>query len=162
MVDTTNIRKIFFYNTLIVVLIFLLDRISKFYVLNLYESFGEVNISITSFLNINFIWNKGIAFGFLSVESQFFYTLITVIIILVLAAIILLAFYKKGIERLCYLGIIGGASGNVFDRLYYNSVIDFIDISIKNFHWFIFNIADIFICLGVTILIFLEFFKKNT
>ncbi len=85
--------------------------------------------------------------------------MITLIIILVTSAIIWIAFKSKGLEKISYLMIIGGSFGNIFDRLYYYSVIDFIDISYNNFHWFIFNVADIFITLGVIILIVLEFLK---
>ena len=56
--------------------------------------------------------------------------------------------------------ILGGSLGNIFDRLYYTAVVDFIDLHINNIHWFIFNIADIFITIGVIILIVLEIFKK--
>ena len=67
----------------------------------------------------------------------------------------------KGLEKLAFMIVFGGSLGNIFDRLYYSSVPDFIDIHIGNFHWFIFNVADIFITLGVILLITLEIFSKK-
>ena len=146
---------------LIVGIIFLLDRISKYMIIKSSEPLGELNMSITSYLNFNLVWNNGIAFGLFSFEQDFYYNLISLIIILVTLIIIWLAHQTKGLEKIGYLMITGGSLGNIFDRMYYSSVIDFIDISINNFHWFIFNVADIFISLGVILLIILEFFKKK-
>ena len=145
----------------IVALIFTLDRLSKYIILKLSEPSGELNISITSFLDFNLLWNDGIAFGLLSFGQSLYYNIITLVIILVTLTIVWFAYRSKGLEKISFLLIIGGSFGNIFDRFYYSSVIDFIDISFKNFHWFIFNVADIFISLGVILLIILEFFKKN-
>ena len=153
-------KKIF--NFFIVLIIFILDRLSKFVIIKLSEPLGELNLSISSNINFNLIWNDGIAFGLLSFNDNFFYNMITALIVLITLIIIWLAIKSKGIEKLCFLMIIGGSLGNLYDRIYYSSVPDFIDISFKNFHWFIFNVADIFISIGVIILIFLEFFKKKT
>jgi len=98
----------------------------------------------------------------LQFKQSFYYNVITIIILIITLIIIWLAHKSKGLEKTCYLMITGGACGNLFDRIYYGSVIDFIDISIKNFHWFIFNVADIFISIGVILLIFLEFVKKKS
>jgi signal peptidase II len=152
-------QNIFSY--LIVGIIFLLDRISKYMIIKSSEPLGELNMSITSYLNFNLVWNNGIAFGLFSFEQDFYYNLISLIIILVTLIIIWLAYQTQGLEKIGYLMITGGSLGNIFDRMYYSSVIDFIDISINNFHWFIFNVADIFISLGVILLIILEFFKKK-
>ena len=146
---------------LLVGIIFLLDRISKYMIIKSSEPLGELNMSITSYLNFNLVWNNGIAFGLFSFEQDFYYNLISLIIILVTLIIIWLAYQTKGLEKIGYLMITGGSLGNIFDRMYYSSVLDFIDISINNFHWFIFNVADIFISLGVILLIILEFFKKK-
>ena len=145
----------------IIILVFTLDRFSKYIILKLSEPSGELNISITSFLNFNLLWNNGIAFGLLSFEQNLYYNLVTLIIILVTLIVIWFAYRSKGLEKISFLLIIGGSFGNIFDRFYYSSVIDFIDISYKNFHWFIFNVADIFITTGVLILIFSEFIKKK-
>ena len=150
-----------FSSFFIVIIIFTLDRFSKYIILKLSEPLGELNISINSFLNFNLLWNNGIAFGLFSFEQNFYYNLITLIIILITTLIIWFAYKSKGLEKISFLLIIGGSFGNLFDRLYYSSVIDFIDISYKNFHWFIFNVADIFISLGVILLISLELFKKK-
>ena len=145
----------------LVTLIFTLDRLSKHFILKLSEPLGELNISVTPFLNFNLLWNNGIAFGLFSFEQNLYYNAITLIIILVTLLLIWFASRSKGLEKISFLLIIGGSFGNIFDRFYYSSVIDFIDISFKNFHWFIFNVADIFISLGVIILICLEFINTK-
>ena len=145
----------------IVTLIFTLDRLSKYTILKLSEPLGELNIAVTSFLNFNLLWNDGIAFGLLSFQQSSYYNIVTLVIIIVTLIVIWFAYKSKGLEKISFLLIIGGSFGNIFDRFYYSSVIDFIDISYKNFHWFIFNVADMFITLGILILIFLEFRKKN-
>ncbi len=150
-----------FLSFLIVGIIFTLDRLSKYMILKLSEPLGELNINVTSFLNLNLFWNNGIAFGLFSFEKSLYYNLVTLIIILVTILVIWFAYKAKGMEKICFLFIIGGSFGNMFDRFYYSSVIDFIDFSYKNFHWFIFNVADIFISLGVILLICLEIFKNK-
>jgi|TARA_B100000780_G_scaffold272166_1_gene234012 signal peptidase II len=147
------------YNLIIVFTVFFLDRVSKYIILNLSQPLEELNFSVTTFLNFNLVWNSGIAFGLFSFDQNIYYNVITSVIISVTLVIILITFKSKGLERFCYLIIIGGSLGNIFDRLNYSAVIDFIDISYNNFHWFIFNVADIFISLGVVILIVLEFLK---
>ena len=144
---------------IIIFIVFFLDRFSKSIILKLSEPTNELNYSVTTFLNFNLVWNNGIAFGLFSFNQNIYYNVITWIIILVTSAIIWIAYKSNGLEKVSYLVIIGGSFGNIFDRLYYSSVIDFIDISYNNFHWFIFNVADIFITSGVIILIVLEFLK---
>ena len=146
---------------IIVFAVFLSDRISKYIILKLSQPLGELNISVTSFLNFHLIWNNGIAFGLFSFKQDFYYNLITLLIISITSIIIWLSYKADGLEKISYLMIIGGSLGNIFDRIFYSSVPDFIDISINNFHWFIFNVADIFITIGVILLIILEFFKKK-
>ena len=146
---------------IIVILVFLIDRVSKYTILKLSQPIGELNISVTSFLNFQLIWNDGIAFGLFSFEQELYYSLLTALIIFITSIIVWLAYKAKGLEKISYLMIVGGSSGNIFDRIRYSSVPDFIDISINNFHWFIFNVADIFISIGVILLITLEFFKKK-
>ncbi|MDA9177655.1 signal peptidase II [Candidatus Pelagibacter sp.] len=145
----------------IVFIVFLSDRVSKYIILKLSQPLGELNISVTSFLNFHLIWNNGIAFGLFSFEQDFYYNLFTLLIITITSIIIWLSYKADGLEKISYLLIIGGSLGNIFDRILYSSVPDFIDISINNFHWFIFNVADIFISIGVVLLIILELFKKK-
>ena len=149
------------FNLFIIVFIFLLDRISKYLVLELFYKTSEKEVIITSFLSFNLLWNEGIAFGLFQFKESIFYNSITLLILIVLCIVGWLASKSNGLEKICYLAIIGGGLGNTFDRLYYGSVIDFIDLSYKNFHWFIFNVADIFITISVLILIFSEFIKKK-
>ena len=141
--------------------IFTIDRMSKMYVINSAEAFGEYNVSITSFLNLTLIWNEGIAFGLFSFDEKLYYNLLTIFIILITAIIIWLMSKSKGLEKYSFMMIIGGSFGNIFDRIFYSAVPDFIDIQVNNFHWFIFNVADIFITLGIICLISIEIFSKK-
>tara|TARA_B100000767_G_scaffold221310_1_gene209769 strand:- start:673 stop:1152 length:480 start_codon:yes stop_codon:yes gene_type:complete len=145
----------------IIFFIFLLDRFSKYFIIKLSNPIDEINIQINSFINFNLIWNKGIGFGLLSFDHNFLYNILTFIIILITIIILWYSQKTKGLEKISYLIIVGGSSGNIFDRIYYSSVADFIDISINNFHWFIFNVADIFISIGVITLIMIEIFYKK-
>ena len=150
---------IYFFITL---LIFTLDRISKIYVINIAETYGKVDIYLNQFINIILVWNTGIGFGLLSFEKQFIYNLITLIIVLVNFVILYLGVKANNFKGLIFFVILGGSLGNLFDRLYYSAVPDFIDINYNGFHWFIFNLADIFISIGVICLIFVElFFNKE-
>ena len=147
----------------IIFIIFLIDRISKIYLLNISESGVEIDFYILPFLNIYLVWNTGIGFGLLSFDANIFYHIITFLIIIINLVIIYLLFILKDIRKYFFLAILGGSAGNLFDRIYYYAVPDFIDLHIGNFHWFIFNIADIFISLGVLCLVFYEvFFKRST
>ena len=153
--------KISLLNLFIVTIIFLIDRLSKLYVINLYEDISNQQIFLTSFLNVYLIWNEGIAFGLLSFENKSVYNIITLLIIIINLVIIYVLFKLNDIRKYFFLLILGGSLGNLFDRLIYNAVPDFIDFHIGDLHWFIFNPADIFISIGVICLIFDEFFFKS-
>ena len=154
-------KKIIYY-FLILLFIFALDRISKIYVINIAEKYGQVDIYINKFLNIILVWNSGIGFGLLSFEKQFLYNFITLIIILVNFVILYLGIKSNNFKGFLFFIILGGSLGNLFDRLYYSAVPDFIDVNYNGFHWFIFNVADIFISVGIICLIFAElFFNKK-
>ena len=140
----------------IIIFIFLIDRVSKLLIISSPETYEQYGISLTSFLNFNLIWNEGIAFGLFSFDNKFFYNLLTVLICLITIIIIWLMLKSKGFERYSFLMIVGGSLGNIFDRIFYSAVPDFIDLHINNFHWFIFNVADIFITLGILFLISIE------
>ena len=164
MINFINKKIIFYF--LITLIIFALDRISKIYVINIAETYGKVDIYLNQFINIILVWNTGIGFGLLSFEKQFVYNLITLIIVLVNFVILYLGIKSNNFKGLLFFVILGGSLGNLFDRLYYSAVPDFIDINYNNFHWFIFNVADIFISTGIICLIFVELFfnkeeKKN-
>ena len=148
----------------IIIFIFLLDRFSKLLIIGSPETYEQSGLSVTSFLNFNLIWNEGIAFGLFSFDNKFYYNSLTVLICLITIIIIWLMLKSQGFERFCFLMIVGGSLGNIFDRIFYSAVPDFIDIHINNFHWFIFNLADIFITLGILFLISTEILgskKKN-
>jgi len=141
--------------------IFFLDRTTKIYLVNLQTDGTEVDYYIFPFLNFYLVWNTGIGFGLAALEANIFYQILTVVIILVNFALIYLLFKAKGAYVYFLPLIIGGSLGNLFDRIYYYAVPDFIDFHIGNFHWFIFNVADIFITVGIIGLIFVELFKKE-
>ena len=154
-------NKIFLLNLFIVTIIFLIDRLCKLYVINLYEDISNQQIFLTSFLNIYLIWNEGIAFGLLTFESKEIYNFITFLIITINLILVYIIFKIDDVRRKYFLIILGGSLGNLFDRLVYKAVPDFIDFHIGNFHWFVFNPADIFITFGVICLILDEFIFKN-
>ena len=156
-----NLKKFFFSDILIVLIIFLLDRISKLYVIHLDSTLLNSEIITSKFINIQLIWNEGVAFGLLAFNEKSFYNFITGFIVIIILTLIYFIRKTKGIEKYSFIIILGGALGNVFDRFFYSAVPDFIDIHYNNFHWFIFNVADIFITIGVLLLIYIEFFKKK-
>ena len=155
------IKKQFISHFLIIFFIFFLDRISKIYILNLAENQGIIDITINPFLNIILVWNSGIGFGLLQFDENIIYNLITVLIVIVNIIILYLLFNSEKLHKILFSMILGGSLGNLYDRIYYNSVPDFIDLNYNGYHWFVFNVADIFISLGIIALIFLELFIKT-
>ena len=155
------LEKKLLFNLFFVLLIFLLDRFSKIYVIYLNSKLAQDEIYNSKFLNISLIWNEGIAFGLLSFQKQNFYNFITLTIILIIFIIIYMIIKNTGFKRYSLVMILGGAFGNVYDRIVYKAVPDFIDFHVGNFHWFIFNVADIFITLGVIFMIILEIIDNN-
>ena len=156
-----NLDKKFLLNFVLVLLIFLIDRFSKIYVIYLDKINLSSEIFSSKFLNIHLIWNEGIAFGLFSFNHSNTYNLLTTFILLIILLIIFMIKESRGLKRYSLLMLLAGALGNVFDRLVYKGVPDFIDFHVEDFHWFIFNVADIFITLGVIFLIILEFIGTN-
>jgi signal peptidase II len=153
-------NKLFLKKTIIyfgiILFIFSADRVSKLYILSILENLGNVDININSYINFILVWNSGIGFGLLSFDQSKIYNAITILIIIINLFILYLIIKSKDIRVYFFLIILGGSLGNLFDRIYYFAVPDFIDISYKGYHWFIFNVADIFISLGIICLIFAE------
>ena len=149
------------HSTIIVLIIFFVDRVSKFYILKIADTESLVDIYVNSYLNFYLIWNKGVAFGLFSFDEHYTYKLVTLIIATIIIVITILIRKSKGIKKYSLLMVLGGALGNLYDRVYYAAVPDFIDFHIGAIHWFIFNVADIFITLGVLSLILLELFNKK-
>jgi len=142
-------------------MIFLIDRLTKLYILKLAEVENSVDIYLTSYLNLYLIWNKGIAFGLLSMNESIIYNSITVIIGVIIIFILFTMWRSDNIQRYFLILIAGGALGNFYDRIVYTAVPDFIDLHFNGFHWFVFNLADIFITVGVFCLILVELFYNN-
>ena len=157
-----NLKK-FVFNFLIVLSIFLIDRLSKIYIINLAKLETILDIYITPYLNFYLIWNQGISFGLFPFEDSLSYGIVSIIISIAIVIIIIMAVKENSkFKKYSLLLILGGALGNLYDRIRFSAVPDFIDIHILNFHWFIFNVADIFISVGVICLIYAEiFFKKK-
>ena len=149
---------------IILVVCFALDRFSKIYILNILNNEGQVDFYINQYLNIYLVWNTGIGFGLFSSENNIFYNVLTGIIILINFVLFYFAFIETKIKSFFLMIIVGGSLGNLFDRVYYRAVPDFIDLNYAGYHWFIFNVADIFITFGIICLILSEFIfykKKN-
>jgi len=158
--DKFNLKS-FSINFIILISIFLIDRISKLYILKLAEVESSVEIYIAPYLNLFLIWNKGIAFGLFSMNESLIYNIITMIIGLIILVILFMMWKNNNVKRYFLAFIVGGALGNFYDRLFYSAVPDFIDLHFREFHWFVFNVADIFITIGVFCLIIVEFFNNN-
>ena len=156
-----NLTKNFYINLFIIFSIFIIDRISKIYVINFDIKNSSTDLYTSKFLNINLIWNEGIAFGLFSFNENNLYNLLTVIILIIILVILKMIIKSQGIKKYGLLMIFGGALGNLFDRLFYKAVPDFIDFHVEEFHWFVFNVADIFITIGVIIMILFEVILNN-
>ena len=146
------------YSLLFISLIFSLDRFSKIKILNY---ISENTFFVNDYINLDLIWNTGIGFGLLSSEASIMYNVITIIIFLVILLLFYFSLISSKLDNFIFSIIIGGASGNLYDRLFYNAVPDFIDLHYENFHWFTFNLADIFITLGIITFIAKDFFVKS-
>ena len=156
-----KLLKNFFFDLVLILSIFFLDRISKIYVINFAQNNFNNNIYNSEYLDLTLIWNEGIAFGLMSFENNLYYNILTFIIIIITIIVLIIGLKNTGLKRYSLLSIFAGSLGNLYDRLFYNAVPDFIDFHINNFHWFIFNVADIFISIGVIIMIMTEFFVKK-
>ena len=146
---------------IVIFLLFSLDRISKIYLIDLQSNGIDIDFYIYPFLNVYLVWNTGIGFGLASLEADFAYHLLTAAIAIINFILIIFLLKTKGIQEYLVAIILGGSIGNLFDRIYYFAVPDFIDFHLGNFHWFIFNIADIFITLGIIGLLLIELTKKE-
>ena len=151
------LRENIFY-LIVIGIIFLLDRVSKISVLN---NFNERTYYINDFINLDLIWNTGIGFGIFSTDSYLLYNCVSALVILIIIILLFVATKSKTSEKIIFSIIIGGAIGNLYDRLTYNAVPDFIDLHYNNFHWFTFNVADIFITIGILIFMIKSFFTNE-
>ena len=153
-------NKSFVTNFFLILSIFCLDRFSKIYVINFNENNYGSDLYNSKFLNISLIWNEGIAFGLFSFSDKFFYHILTFLIGAIILIIVVMLNKSKGLKKYSLLMILGGALGNFYDRIFFEAVPDFIDFHVENFHWFIFNVSDIFITIGIILMIFIEIINK--
>ena len=142
----------------VISIIFFLDRYTKLFILN---NFTENTYYLNNYINLDLVWNTGIGFGLFSSNSDIVYNLTSLLIIMVIVCLIYFLIHSEKYEKIIYSIIVGGALGNFYDRMFFKAVPDFIDLHYKNFHWFTFNLADIFITLGITAFLFKEIFKAN-
>ena len=159
--NVINLSKNFYISLIIIISIFTLDRISKLYVIYETKKVYATELYASKYLNISLIWNEGIAFGLFSFDQNNLYNLLTLIILLIIIVILIMIIKSQGFKKYALLMILGGALGNLFDRIIYQAVPDFIDFHIAEFHWFIFNVADIFITIGVIFMVLIEINSNN-
>ena len=155
------LTKKIYINFFVIFFIFCLDRISKKYVIYLSDKNLSKELFFSKYININLIWNEGIAFGLFSFNESSFYNFLTLFISLIIVIIFYMVIKSDGLKRYSLLMIMGGALGNLYDRIVFFAVPDFIDLHLGDFHWFTFNVADIFICVGVIFMILIEFIDNN-
>ena len=155
------LSKNFYISFSIVALIYFLDRLSKIYVIQLDKNNLGSDIFNSTYLNIVLIWNKGIAFGLLSFGESYLYNILSLIIAIIIIVLVIMSLKSQGFKKYSLLMITGGALGNLHDRFFFKAVPDFVDFHVGNFHWFIFNVSDIFITLGVISMIILELFDNK-
>ena len=155
------LSKHFYINLLIIIIIFSLDRVSKLYVVYLDEKNYSSELFASKFLNINLIWNEGIAFGLFSFNQSNLYNFLSLIILVIILVVLIMITRSSGFKRCSLTMIFGGALGNFYDRIFFKAVPDFIDFHVGDFHWFVFNVADIFISIGVIFMILFELLVNN-
>ena len=152
------LKKENFFFLFLSITIFIFDRFTKQEIIN---NFNKSIYYINDYINFDLIWNIGIGFGFLSTDSSIFYNLVTFTVGIVIVFLLYIFVQSENIDKFIYSIIIGGALGNFFDRIVYKAVPDFIDLHYNNFHWFTFNVADIFITIGLLAFVIRSFFVKN-
>jgi len=156
------LSKNFYISFLVVAVIYILDRLTKIFIIQLDKNSLGSDIFNSTYLDIILIWNKGIAFGLFSFNETYLYDILSLIISIIVIILVIMSLKSKGFKRYSLLMIVGGAIGNLHDRIFFNAVPDFIDFHVGNFHWFIFNVSDIFITLGVISMIVLELTDNKT
>ena len=144
---------------LLIIFLFIIDRFSKTKILSILEN--QDFIFINDYLNLNLIFNTGIGFGLLSLNAGIFYNLLSILISIIIIVLFYFMIKSKLYDKIFFSLIIGGAIGNLYDRVVFKAVPDFIDFHIKSFHWVSFNIADIFISLGIIFMLLKEIKFRN-
>ena len=157
-IKNKTVTKNNLYCFVVISIIFFLDRYTKLFIIN---NFTENTYYLNNYINLDLVWNTGIGFGLFSSNSDIIYNLTSLLIIMVIICLIYFLIRSETYEKIIYSIIVGGALGNFYDRMFFKAVPDFIDLHYKNFHWFTFNLADIFITLGIIAFLFKEIFKAN-
>ena len=163
LISLKRIKKIFLlkeniYFLILILIIFTFDRYTKLIVIN---NLSEQNYFVNEYINFDLIWNSGVGFGLLDTQSTLFYNFVTTLIGLIILILIYVMINSKNLDKMIYSSILGGALGNFYDRIAFKAVPDFIDLHYNYFHWFVFNLADVFITIGILTLVISEIFKKN-
>ena len=155
-----NIGRLRLFGLALALIIFIVDQLSKWWILTDIMAIPTV-IRITSFFNIVLAWNRGISFGMFDNNSSWgSWVLIAVALVIVVFLAIWLMRGENMLSVLATGSIIGGALGNVVDRIQYGAVVDFLDFHVRGSHWPAFNVADTAISLGAVALI-LEALKPD-
>ena len=155
----------FFY--LFILFAVFVDQVSKYFIIEYFNIYPELLINdflyeVNQYLNIVIVWNKGFAFGLF--QNNIFRVNILYIFLIGSVILVLIIYANKLNQKYYFLIfglIIGGALGNLIDRILYGAVVDFIDLHYMNLHWYVFNIADICISLGCMLLVLAEIKKTE-
>ena len=139
--------------SVISIMIVIVDFVTKKWMLSVLFEIPR-QIVVTSFFNLTPVWNKGISFGIMSSHPEIIRFIIPVLALLVILYLIRQIHLQRRMQQIGSAIIAGGAAGNVIDRFLYGRVVDFFDFHIGGYHWPAFNIADIAICAGVAIMIY--------
>jgi signal peptidase II len=146
---------------ILILFVAFLDQVTKSYFIDLFSGVFLKGISICPYLNFVHAWNQGISFGLF--QGADYSNIIFMVLSSIITIILFVMLYKNNSTTysISYSLIIGGAIGNIVDRVKYGAVFDFIDFHVASYHWPAFNIADSFVCIGALLLVFFSLRVKN-
>lgn len=151
---TPQTRRLQMFGAIVALDILILDQASKWWVLEVFDLPEKISVAVLPMLNLTMVWNRGITFGLLSSDSA---VASTVLAAVALAVVVALAMWLRRAESMAVavaLGAVaGGAVGNVIDRLRFGAVVDFIHLHAWGWSWYVFNVADAAIVVGVGVLL---------
>jgi len=154
-------NPVFIKGLVLAALIIIADQASKFYLLNILGFTPETRMEIAPFLNVVLVWNKGISFGMGNSFAQAQLIFLSVAIIIVLVLLIWLYRIQESFVGFALGLLIGGAGGNIFDRITQGQVLDFLDFHFASYHWPAFNLADSAVCVGALMLVSKSMFNSE-
>lgn len=157
-VQVNHLKK-WYWGLVMLFLIFLLDQISKYCILNIVNLPQKGSIPVIPFFNFTMVWNRAITFGMLGQFGSWGSVIFSVSAFVIAASLFIWMIRARKIWVIMSLGaIVGGALGNILDRLRFGAVVDFIHFHVAGWSWYVFNVADSAIVCGVIILLMDAFF----